>query len=165
MDADLNIVRYIRRDASYHSSIPQITGLSRFYQSCHDANTPNSDDKAGTMIQLYCLPAYHNCKCIQYICIYIYIWLIYLYDLSIYFNCIIQSKRNHILVPNLVAFIPQNEKNVWFFDYHFLTCSVRKMVLICLMQNIDMCLSYKSHQIARLVSHLINPFSKRMLIV
>ena len=36
------------------------------------------------------------------------------------------------------------------------------MVLICLMQNIDMCLLYKSHQIARLVSHLINPFSKWM---
>ena len=26
--------------------------------------------------------------------------------------------------------------------------------------NIDMCLLYKSHQIARLVSHLINYFSK-----
>ena len=77
----------------------------------------------------------------------------------------IQSKRNQILVPNLVAFISQNENNVWFFDYHLLTCSVRKMVLICLMQNIDMCLLYKSHQIARLVSHLINPFSKSMFTV
>ena len=76
-----------------------------------------------------------------------------------------QSKRNQILVPNLVALISQNEKNVWFFDYHLLTCSVRKMVLICLMQNIDMCLLYKSHQIARLVSHLINHFSKWMLTV
>ena len=28
------------------------------------------------------------------------------------------------------------------------------------MQNIDMCLLYKSYQIARLVSHLINHFSK-----
>ena len=28
------------------------------------------------------------------------------------------------------------------------------------MQNIDMCLLYKSHEIARLVSHLINTFSK-----
>ena len=28
------------------------------------------------------------------------------------------------------------------------------------MQNIDMCLLYKSHQIARLVSHLINQFSQ-----
>ena len=36
------------------------------------------------------------------------------------------------------------------------------MVLICLMQNIDMCLLYKSHQIALLVSHLINHFSKWM---
>ena len=36
------------------------------------------------------------------------------------------------------------------------------MILICLMQNIDMCLLYKSHQIARFVSHLINHFSKWM---
>ena len=69
------------------------------------------------------------------------------------------------LVPNLVAFISQNEKNIWFFDYHLLTCSVRKMVLICSMQNIDMCLLYKSHQIARLVSHLIDHFSKRVFTV
>ena len=39
------------------------------------------------------------------------------------------------------------------------------MMLIYLTQNIDMCLLYKSHQIARLVSHLINPFSKCMLTV
>ena len=32
------------------------------------------------------------------------------------FYCMTQSKRNHSLVPNLVAFIAQNEKNVWFFD-------------------------------------------------
>ena len=31
-----------------------------------------------------------------------------------------------------VAFISQKEKNVWFFYYHLSTCSVRKMVLICL---------------------------------
>ena len=37
------------------------------------------------------------------------------------------------------------------------------MVLMCLMQNIDMCLLYKSHQIARLVSYLINYFSKWMI--
>ena len=82
------------------------------------------------------------------------VWLLQLHD---------TIQRNQILVPNLVAFLSQNEKNVWFFDYHFLTCSVRKMVLICLMQNIDVCLLYKSYQIARLVSHLINHFSKRML--
>ena len=39
------------------------------------------------------------------------------------------------------------------------------MELIRLMQNIEMCLLYKSHQIARLVSHLINHFSKWMFIV
>ena len=39
------------------------------------------------------------------------------------------------------------------------------MGLISLMQNIDMYLSYKSHQIARLVSHLINHFSKWMFTV
>ena len=33
------------------------------------------------------------------------------------------------------------------------------------MQNVDMCLLYKSHQIARLVSHLINHFSKWMFTV
>ena len=33
------------------------------------------------------------------------------------------------------------------------------------MQNIDMCLLYKFHQIARLVSHLINHFFKWMFIV
>ena len=66
------------------------------------------------------------------------------------------------LVLNLVAIISQKEKNVWFFDFYLLTRSVRKMVLMCLMQNIDMCLLYKSHQIARLVSHLINYFSKWM---
>ena len=49
------------------------------------------------------------------------------------------SVQNLILLPNLVAFILQKDKNVWFFNYHLLTCSVRKMVLICLMQNINMC--------------------------
>ena len=39
------------------------------------------------------------------------------------------------------------------------------MELMCLMQNINMCLLYKSHQIARLVSHLINYFSKCMFTV
>ena len=34
--------------------------------------------------------------------------------------------------------------------------------VICLKQNIDMCLLYKSHQIAPLVSHLINHFSEWM---
>ena len=77
-----------------------------------------------------------------------------------YFNCMIQSKWNQILVSDLEAFISQNKKNVWFFEYHLLTCSVREMVLICLMQNINMCLLYKSHKITRLVSHLINHFSK-----
>ena len=39
------------------------------------------------------------------------------------------------------------------------------MVPICFMQNIDMCLLYKSHQIARLVSHLINHFSQWLFTV
>ena len=69
------------------------------------------------------------------------------------------------LLPNLVAFISQKDKNVCFFNYHLLTCSVRKMELICLMQNIGMCLLYKSHQIARLVPHFINHFSKWMFTV
>ena len=36
------------------------------------------------------------------------------------------------------------------------------MVLMCLMEDIDVCFLYKFHQIARLVSHLINYFSKLM---
>ena len=68
------------------------------------------------------------------------------------------------LLPKLVAFISQKDKNVWFFNYHLLTCSVQKMVLMCLMQNIDMCL-FEFHQTARLVSHLINHFSKWMFTV
>ena len=39
------------------------------------------------------------------------------------------------------------------------------MVLMRLMKNIDMSLLYKSHQIARLVSYLINYFSKWMFTV
>ena len=62
-------------------------------------------------------------------------------------------------------YLAEKKKNAWFFDYYLLTCSVRKMILICLMQNIDMCLLYKSHQIARLVSHLIIDFSKWMFTV
>ena len=76
-----------------------------------------------------------------------------------------QSKWNPFLLPNSVAFISQKEKNVCFFDYHLLTCSVRKMVLICLVWNRDMCLLYQSHEIARLVSYLIDHFSKWMFTV
>ena len=71
---------------------------------------------------------------------------------------LLQLHDTIVMKFNLVAFNSQNENNVWVFDYHSLTCSVRKMVLICLMQNIDMCLLYKSHRMARLVSHLINHF-------
>ena len=77
----------------------------------------------------------------------------------------IVCKFYYFLLPNLVAFISQKEKNVCFFDYRLLTFSVRKMVLTCLMQNTNMCLLYKSHRIARLVSHLINHFSKWMFTV
>ena len=71
--------------------------------------------------------------------------------------------KMYLLLPNLVAFISQKEKTFGFFNYHLLTCNVRKMLLICLIQNIDMCLLYKPHQIARLVSHLINHFSNEFL--
>ena len=82
-----------------------------------------------------------------------------------HFNSFLILCEIYFLVPNLVAFISQKEKNVCFFDYHLLTYSVRKMVFICLMQNIDVCLLHKSHQIERLVSHLINHFSKWMFTV
>ena len=39
------------------------------------------------------------------------------------------------------------------------------MVLMCLIENIDMCLLYKSYQIAHLVSQLINYFIKWMFTV
>ena len=39
------------------------------------------------------------------------------------------------------------------------------MLLMCLMQNIDKCLLYESYQISRLVSQLINHFSKWMFAV
>ena len=65
----------------------------------------------------------------------------------------------YFLLSNLVAFISQKDENVWFFNHHLLTCSVRKIVFMFFMQNIDMCLLFKSHQIPRLVSHLINHFS------
>ena len=70
-----------------------------------------------------------------------------------------------IFATKLVAFLSQRENNIWFFSYHLSTCNVRKMVLVRFMQNIDMCLLYKSHQIARLVSYLINHFSKWMFTV
>ena len=63
-----------------------------------------------------------------------------------------------------MAFVSQKEKTACFFGYHLLTCSVQKMVLLCLMQNIDMSLLYECHQIARLVSHLIDYFSNWMFI-
>ena len=69
------------------------------------------------------------------------------------------------MLPNLVAFISQKDKNVCFSNDHLLTCSVRKLELICLMQNIDMCLLYKSNQTARLASHLINNFSNWIITV
>ena len=78
--------------------------------------------------------------------------------------------KTFFLLPNLIAFTSEKKKHIRFFDYHLLTCSVRKMVLMCLMQNIDMCLLHKSHQIARLVSHIITspneylPRNKKMLL-
>ena len=72
---------------------------------------------------------------------------------------------NFFLLPNLVAFFSQKEKNICFFDYHLLTCTMRNMVLMCLMQNVDICLLYNYHEIARLVSHLINYICKWMFTV
>ena len=68
-----------------------------------------------------------------------YTWINYDHDnVSIKSHMMIyNSVQNKILLPNLVAFISQKETNVWFFDYHLLICSVRKMVLKRLMQNID----------------------------
>ena len=62
-------------------------------------------------------------------------------------------------------YLAKGKKTVCFFDHHLLTRSVRKMILMWLMQNMDMCLLYKSHQIARLVSHLNNYLTKLMFTV
>ena len=69
---------------------------------------------------------------------------------------------NLIIATKFSSIYLAKGQNVWFFNYYLLTCSVRKMVLIRLMQNIDMFLLYKFHQIARLVSHPITHFSKWM---
>ena len=76
---------------------------------------------------------------------------------------IYDSVYNLIFATKFSSIYLAKDKNVWFFNYHLLTCSVRKMQFICLMQNIDMWLLYKSHQIARLVSHLIITFSSECL--
>ena len=79
--------------------------------------------------------------------------------------------RSHIMISvwNLMfgtkfssISVSKGEKRLVF---HLLTCSVRKMVLICLMQNIDTYLLYKLHQLARLVTHLINHVSRWMFTV
>ena len=78
-------------------------------------------------------------------------WLLQLHDTIL--------TKSHFGTKFSSIYLAKCEKRL-VFRLSFLTCSVWKMVLICLMQNIDMCLLYKSHQIARLVSHLINHFSK-----
>ena len=72
---------------------------------------------------------------------------------------------NLIFVTEFSSIYLAKGENVCIFDYHLLTRSVRKMVLVRLMQNMDMCLLYKSLQIARLVSCLINHFFKWMFTV
>ena len=67
---------------------------------------------------------------------------------------IYNSVQNLLFATKFSSFHLAKGENVCFFNFHLLTCSVRKM------ENIDMCLLYKSHQIAPLVSHLINHFSK-----
>ena len=84
------------------------------------------------------------------------VWLLQLHDT-------IQTKSNFGTKFSSIYLAKWGKRLV--FRLSFLTCSVRKIVLICLMQNIDMCLLYKSHQIARLVSHLFNHFSKLMFTV
>ena len=80
-----------------------------------------------------------------------YTWINYNHDII--------AIRSHIVICNFVwnfifgtkfssIYPAKKEKNVWCFDCHLLTRSVRQMVLICLMQNIDMCLCtnlIKSH--------------------
>ena len=92
-----------------------------------------------------------------------YTWINYNHD-SI-------ATRSHIMIYNCAwnlifgtnfscISLTKGEKRLFL-----LTCIVRQMVLICLMQNMDVWLLYKSNQITRLVSHLINQFSKWMFTV
>ena len=91
-----------------------------------------------------------------------------LYNISINLN--IQQPRlppNNAGRPNFnfgnkfsIIYLAKGEKRL-DFDY-LQTAACERW---CLMQNIDMCLLYISHQIARLVSHLINHFSKWMFTV
>ena len=83
-------------------------------------------------------------------------WINYNHDNIVIRSHTVIYDSAYIFATKFSSIFLQKEKNVWFFDYHLLTCSMQKMVLMCLMQNIDMCLLYKSHQIVRFVSHLIN---------
>ena len=96
-----------------------------------------------------------------------YTWIIYDHGIVAIASHIMiyDNVQNLIFGTNFSSIYLAKGKNVWFFDYHLLNCSVRKMVIICLMQNLDMCLLYKSHEIARLVSHLNDYFSKWMFTV
>ena len=69
-----------------------------------------------------------------------YTWINYNHD-----NIAIRSHMmmydcvwNLILGTKFSSICLAKGENVLLFDYHMLTCSVRNMVLICLMQNIDM---------------------------
>ena len=73
--------------------------------------------------------------------------------------------RSHIMIYDNVKNLIFGTKFSSFYlakgEIHLLTCSVRKIVLMCLRQSIDMCLLYKSHQIARVVSHPLIIFSTK----
>ena len=63
---------------------------------------------------------------------------------------------------NLVAFISQKENKRLVFRLSLVNLQRAKDGTHVFEANIDMCLLHKSHQITRLVSHLINYFSKWM---
>ena len=66
------------------------------------------------------------------------------------------------LVPNLVAIISQKEKKCLVFRLSFVNLQRAKDGTHVIDAKYKYVFFYKSHQIARLVSHLINNFSKWM---
>ena len=78
---------------------------------------------------------------------------------------IYNSVQNLIFATKFSNIYLAKRQNRLVFQLSFLNMQRATEGTHIFMQNIDMCLLYKSHQIARLVSYLINDFSKWMFTV